>query len=74
MDFTKFIVNGDNNGLKKYKDDGGDINIVCYMFFESFLSFSDVPFKFHIFGVLFIFTPRQFSSQSGKITDLLLIF
>jgi hypothetical protein len=28
MDFTKFIVNGDNNGLKKYKDDGGDINVL----------------------------------------------
>jgi hypothetical protein len=29
MDFTKFIVSGDNAGLKKYKDDGGDLNVVC---------------------------------------------
>lgn len=28
MDFTKFIESGDMNGLKKYKDDGGDLNVI----------------------------------------------
>lgn len=27
MDFTKYIVNGDNNGLRKYKEDGGNLNV-----------------------------------------------
>lgn len=36
MDFTKFIEAGDIAGLKKYKDDGGDINLVFLLFIESF--------------------------------------
>jgi hypothetical protein len=44
MDFTKFIVAGDNNGLKKYKDDGGDINIVSFAFPESSFLRYDVSF------------------------------
>ena len=43
MDFSKFIVNGDNNGLKKYKDDGGDLNVKDVLFL-----FINLEFHFHL--------------------------
>lgn len=44
MDFTKFIESGDMSGLKKYKEDGGDINLVFLSFIESFkfINFNDI--------------------------------
>ena len=42
MDFSKFIINGDNNGLKKYKDDGGDLNVRDVSFI-----FINLEFLFH---------------------------
>jgi hypothetical protein len=76
MDFTKFIINGDNNGLKKYKEDGGDLNIVCLSFSESLLCIYDVCFCFHPFGVCFFsYTPPIFAAikQGNKFAIDMLI-
>lgn len=55
MDFTKFIVNGDNSGLKKYKEDGGDLNVVSFILTESLFIFHDVFFILFHLAFLFLF-------------------
>lgn len=50
MDFTKFIESGDMAGLKKYKEDGGDINLVFLLFIESFKSINLMIFQFLYFN------------------------